>query len=113
MQRLVLDINDKNQIVDHIYHDTLDNRKSQLRLCSILQNNKNSRKRKDNKSGITGVTELVDEKRSYWIAFWKEDKKDRSKTFSHTDEGLQKAIAYRKEMVEKHYGEFAYKGESV
>lgn len=29
--------------IDHIYHNTLDNRKSQLRVCTAQQNNRNSR----------------------------------------------------------------------
>lgn len=36
--------------VDHIHHDRIDNRKQNLRLCTIAQNNYNSRKRKD---GVT------------------------------------------------------------
>jgi hypothetical protein len=40
---------------DHFSHDTLDNRKQNLRKCNDQQNNFNHRKRKDNTSGFKGV----------------------------------------------------------
>lgn len=42
--------------VDHINHDTLDNRKENLRRCSASQNQHNARLRSDNPSGLKGVT---------------------------------------------------------
>lgn len=41
--------------VDHINHDTLDNRRSNLRVCTSAQNTRNSRRRSDNLSGFKGV----------------------------------------------------------
>jgi hypothetical protein len=41
--------------VDHRFHRTLDNRKSQLRLCSHQQNKRNSRVHRNNASGFKGV----------------------------------------------------------
>ena len=41
--------------VDHISKDTLDNRKSNLRICSNSANLRNGRLRPHNTSGVTGV----------------------------------------------------------
>ena len=46
----------KGKIVDHISGDTLDNRKCNLRLCTMQQNTLNCRLRKDNTSGVKGVS---------------------------------------------------------
>lgn len=68
MHRLIMGLPAKEKHVDHINHDTLDNRKRNLRLCSNGENRINSRLNKDNKSGFKGVT-----KRPYcppvkWVA---------------------------------------------
>ena len=42
--------------IDHINHDSLDNRKCNLRICNTAQNRWNSLPRKNNKSGFKGVT---------------------------------------------------------
>ena len=42
--------------VDHINRDTLDNRKSNLRICTCEGNAQNHKRRKDNTSGYKGVT---------------------------------------------------------
>ena len=54
MHRVIIDA-PAGFYVDHINHDTLDNRKQNLRICTPQQNVFNSKKRIDNTSGYTGV----------------------------------------------------------
>lgn len=43
-------------LVDHIDHNTLDNRNQNLRLCNFKDNSRNQRKPKSNTSGFKGVS---------------------------------------------------------
>ena len=43
-------------VVDHINHETLDNRKANLRLCTNSQNSMNRGKQSNNTSGYKGVS---------------------------------------------------------
>ena len=45
----------KNKIIDHINHNTLDNRKENLRICTQEDNQKNRSLSKNNKSGYSGI----------------------------------------------------------
>lgn len=55
MHRLIMDAPDGLD-VDHINHNTLDNRKCNLRICTRSQNNTNKIKRHNNTSGVIGVS---------------------------------------------------------
>ncbi len=86
--------------IDHIDSDGLNNRKSNLRLCTGGQNIQNSRRRKDNSSGYKGV-HLHGHK---WQARIVKDNKRVSIGQFHTPE--EAALAYDL-AAREHYGEFA------
>jgi len=56
LHRFVLDLTpDDNTSVDHINGDTLDNRRGNLRQCTVTENNRNVRMQRANRSGYKGV----------------------------------------------------------
>lgn len=54
LSRLIMDAK-VGEIVDHIFHNTLDNRKSKLRLCTHTQNCQNKEFKANNSSGFKHV----------------------------------------------------------
>lgn len=63
MHRLILGAKG-NQQVDHRNRNRLDNRRSNLRICSRKENNRNITMRKDNTSGYKGVS--LDKTTGHW-----------------------------------------------
>ena len=101
MHRLVMNVTDSKVLIDHIYHNKTDNRKSQLRIVSASQNGMNTVRRKDNTSGVTGVS--LDNNR--WLAqITCDGKLIRLGRFNTFDE----AVSARKLAEEKYFGEYAY-----
>lgn len=45
----------KGVMIDHVNHDTLDNRRSNLRICNNRQNQWNQKKHRDSKSKYRGI----------------------------------------------------------
>lgn len=62
LHRVIMDAPRDKQI-DHINHNTLDNRKSNLRFATQAENNRNQRVQKNCKSGIKGVYWRPEKKR--------------------------------------------------
>lgn len=90
-------------LVDHINHCTLDNRHSNLRICSCAENTRNRRKRRDGvSSSFKGVTRRTDSNK--WQARICIGGKNQS-LGSFTSE-LEAALAYNAAARELH-GEFA------
>jgi len=56
LHRLIMNLDDPTLIIDHINGDTFDNRKSNLRIITRAENNKNMRMHINNTSGGTGVS---------------------------------------------------------
>lgn len=85
-----------NMVIDHINRNRLDNRKCNLRLCTIQVNTINRSVSKRNKSGYTGVTKH----RNKWIAYIGVNHKN-IKLGSY--DCLEDAIKARKDGEEKYH----------
>ena len=92
----------KGMTVDHINHDTLDNRRSNLRLATYSENLKNRGKSKANTSGFTGVGI---HKGKYRACIQKNGKQISLGHF----ETIKEAVNVRKLAEEQLYGEFRYR----
>lgn len=66
MHRLILQVYDRIIEVDHANHNTLDNRRCNLRKCSRSQNNRNKSPHKESSSKYLGVS--LDKSRNKWKA---------------------------------------------
>lgn len=90
-------------LVDHINHKVYDNRKLNLRVVTNSQNQMNSSIRRDNTSGIKGVS--FDKLTGKWIAYITINKENYRKEF----ETFEDAVKQREKWTEKHFGEFSYR----
>jgi len=92
----------KNKMVDHINHDTLDNRKCNLRICTHSENIRNSRKRKNTSSIYKGVRFHKRDKK--WIASITLNKNNLCLGYFNNEKLA--GIAYNEAAI-KYHGEFA------
>jgi len=100
MHRFIM--NFPNEHVDHINHNKLDNRKSNLRLCDQQQNSANSNISKNNTSGYIGVT--WSKKANKWMSQIKVNSKV---IYLGIYYSVDDAVKARLEAEAKYYGEFA------
>lgn len=103
MHRVIMNT-PEGMLTDHINHDTLDNRRSNLRVCDQSQNNANSRMLRSNTKGqFKGVSKHPASER--WYAQISVNK-------NHIYLGCFKseidAARVYNEAAKKHFGEFAY-----
>ena len=85
--------------IDHINHDTLDNQRSNLRICTHQQNIFNSHSHRNSNSIYKGVCFVVSEK--LWTA------RITKKFIGRFDSEIAAALAYDKKACEL-FGEYAY-----
>ena len=100
-------MNTNGKIVDHENHDTLDDRKENLRVIADSNNSRNRKSRNsNNKSGYRNV--CWDKRCNKWIVQLTINKKTKCLGKFEYDE-LDKAGQFAEEMRQKYYGEFAGK----
>lgn len=103
LHRLVMKENDPKKIIDHINHNTLDNRKINLRIVTSQQNSMNHKIFRNNSSGITGVR--YSSLNNKWLA---------RITYNYKDillgefDDFEDAVIARKNAEIKYYKEFSY-----
>ena len=97
IHRLIMN-NPKGMIVDHINRDKLDNRKSNLRICTTKENNRNKSLNSNNKTGYKGVSPCL-----YKVSISKDGITYNLGKFNSKE---QAARAYDRKAIEL-YGEFA------
>ena len=103
MHREILNLTKGDKLIcDHINHDTLDNRRENLRICTSSQNNAHSKKQTGSKSALKGAS--WHSQTDKWTAeIWHQGKKIYLGFF---DTDLLAHLAYVKASKEIH-GEFS------
>ena len=96
MHRIILEVKDKDKMIDHINHNILDNRKVNLRICTNQQNQMN--------------------KKSNGYCYSNKNKKLKSYIYLNNKnihlgyyETKEEAINARRKAEEKYFGDFRYK----
>jgi len=87
---------------DHINRNKLDNRKENLRTCSLSQNLRNRGKQSNNTSGYKGV--CWHKRANKWVVFIEVNKKQ---LYLGLHENIIDAARTYNAAAKKHYGEFA------
>ncbi len=93
---------------DHINRNPLDNRKSNLRLCTNQQNSFNKPPSVKNKTGVTGV-HFSKQTNKWTVQMRINGKAKHYGLFSNFEE----AVKRRKELEEEHHGEFKYTSQEI
>ena len=103
VHRFILGLTSEDkEVVDHINHNFLDNRKSNLRLCTHAENMWNTGSHQDSRSRYKGVSFIST--RNKWSAYVKQNSKAYFCGYHLTERSA--ALAYNK-MAALLHGEFA------
>lgn len=106
LHRVIFGLSDedwKDTQVDHIDGDPTNNVRSNLRIVNASDNGKNKKPYRNNKTGVSGVTQLSNNK---WRARINIEKNTRINLGCFDTK--EEAVAARKKAEEKYYGEYSY-----
>ena len=103
LHRLLFNITQKDLCIDHINHNTLDNRRNNLRVVNNSQNQMNRDKPKQNTSGVKGV--YWHKNKGKWQANIQVDNK---LLYLGIFDSKQDAIAARKSAEKEYFNEYNY-----
>ena len=104
MHRLIMGkFEDDGLVIDHINHNTLDNRKHNLRICTESDNSKNKSLPSNNTSGVVGVS--FNKKYNKYETYITINYKRKSLGLY---DSIEDAIKTRKDAEEKYFGEYSY-----
>ncbi|MFA6445728.1 MAG: HNH endonuclease [Candidatus Paceibacterota bacterium] len=107
MHRLIIGAK-KNEFVDHINGNGFDNRRENLRICTMSQNMCNQKKSSANKSGYKGVIAMVgknhEKRNKKWLSYININKKRIYGGYFFTKE---EAAEKYNEMAKKYHGNFS------
>lgn len=103
MHRIIFNNLKNDDVIDHIGHNTLDNRKMNLRICRTSQNAMNKKKSSRNTSGHPGVSWKKDKNK--WEAYIGINGK-----IIHlgTYKEIEEAVRVRKNAEEKYFKNYSY-----
>jgi len=101
LHRYLLGVKNPKIIVDHINRNALDNRKSNLRLCTALENSRNTTVSKNSNTGYLGISLTPQGK--YRARIMVNRKEIRLGNYSK----IEDAIKARKQAEKKYFKEFA------
>ena len=101
LHRYLLELSSASKVVDHINHNPLDNRRSNLRVCTQNKNAKNMKLKSNNSSGFPGID--ITPHNKYRVRITVNKKEIRTGNF----DTLSEAISARKAAEIKYFGEFA------
>lgn len=97
--------NQNKVIIDHINRNKMDNRRCNLRIATLQQNNQNQNIPKNNKSGIIGVSKYYETKNGIkWRAYIKVNGKTIQLLQSYN---FQDCVVARLKAEKEYFGEFA------
>ena len=106
MHRLIMNVIDAgyDTYVDHRDHNTKNNRKNNLRVCSPSNNAMNQKLKINNNTGVTGV--YWDNERRKWMATIMVDYKN---IYLGRFPSFDEAFEARRKAEDKYFGEWSYK----